>query len=84
MKRGGERAELVRHHLQRRPVLDGVARASRPSSRKGLRFSEGNTIGVGWDGKQCKELYFTKNGQVLSGKDHLNICWDSVFVSVLI
>ena len=77
MKRGGERAELVRHHLQRRPVLDGVARASRPSS-------EGNTIGVGWDGKQCKELYFTKNGQVLSGKDHPNICWDSVFVSVLI
>eukprot|EP01084_Bolivina_argentea_P276391 471600_1 len=55
-----------------------VSRQCIPHELKGLSFKEGDTIGVGWDGKQYQTIYFTKNGELLTQMAHAQIGFENV------
>merc|ERR1712228_777263 len=55
-----------------------VSRESIPHQLKNLEFKQGDTIGVGWDGKQYQSIYFTKNGQLLLQTEYAQIGFDNV------
>eukprot|EP01084_Bolivina_argentea_P273830 466567_1 len=55
-----------------------VSRESIPHELKKLSFVEGDIIGVGWDGKQYKKIYFTKNGEILSQHEYSQIGFENV------
>ncbi len=54
-----------------------VSRESIPHELKTLTFKQGDIIGVGWDGKQYKKIYFTKNGSILSQLEYSQIGFEN-------
>merc|ERR1712154_298554 len=55
-----------------------VSREAIPHQLKDLSFAEGDTWGVGWDGKQYQSIYFTKNGQQLFRTQYAQIGFNNV------
>merc|ERR1712129_538362 len=55
-----------------------VSHEAIPHALANLTFKAGDTMGVGWDGKQYQSIYFTKNGRVLPRTEYAQIGFDAV------